>query len=171
MKKCKICKIEKDLSNFYSHPDMKDGYSQKCKECSKQLSKKRYNELSTSPEFIEKERKRSREKQHKYRTNSSKEESYQRNIDNKKKFPEKYKAHYYTARTPKKEGFHLHHWSYNKDHYRDTIELSKKSHMKAHRFMIYDQERFMYRNLEGELLDTKEKHLTYINLMIATKED
>jgi len=28
--------------------------------------------------------------------------------------------------------------------------------------MIYDQERMMYRTLKGELLDTRERHITYI---------
>ena len=34
-----------------------------------------------------------------------------------------------------------------------------------HRFIMYDQERMMYRKLNGELLDTREKHLEYYNLL------
>lgn len=57
MKKCKICNLEKDYNEFYSHPKTKDGYSQKCKSCTKQDSNKRYNKLKQDPEFLEKERK------------------------------------------------------------------------------------------------------------------
>lgn len=41
--------------------------------------------------------------------------------------------------------------------------LSKTDHMKLHRYMVYDQERRMYRRIDGVLLDTKDKHLEYYN--------
>lgn len=63
---------------------------------------------------------------------------------------------------PQTKGNHLHHWSYNIEHAKDVIELSIKDHATAHRFMVYDQERKMYRKLTGELLDTKEGHENYI---------
>ena len=65
----------------------------------------------------------------------------------------------------------IHHWSYNEEHYKDVIHLTKKEHSKAHRFIIYDQERMMYRNLEGILLETKERHLKYILEKIEKEED
>ena len=44
--------------------------------------------------------------------------------------------------------------------------------MKAHRFIVYDQERMMYRRYDtNELLDTKEKHESFILFCIENKED
>lgn len=44
--------------------------------------------------------------------------------------------------------------------------------MKAHRFIVYDQERFMYRRYDtNELLYTKQKHYDFIKFCIDNKED
>lgn len=48
-------------------------------------------------------------------------------------------------------------------HYKDIIELSVSDHALLHRNMIYDQERMMYRNTDGILLDTKESHIELLN--------
>jgi hypothetical protein len=69
------------------------------------------------------------------------------------------------------EGAEKHHWSYNKEHYKDVIWLSKKDHMKAHRFIKYDQERMMYRDLNGYLLETKARHEQYIRLKVKFEKD
>lgn len=82
----------------------------------------------------------------------------------REKFPEKYKAIGACKKLPRTPGFELHHWSYNKEHWKDVIHLSVKSHNLAHRFIIYDHERMMYRiAATGELLDTKERHLEFIS--------
>ena len=65
----------------------------------------------------------------------------------------------------------MHHWSYQKNHAKDMIDMTPKDHAKAHRFLVYDQERMMYRNLDGVLLDTRERHETYIRHMIEVMED
>ena len=62
----------------------------------------------------------------------------------------------------RKKGKHLHHWSYNKEHWKDCFELTVEEHGMIHRFLIYDELSFYYRCLEGNILDTKEKHKTYI---------
>jgi hypothetical protein len=39
MKQCRKCGIEKDISEFYHHPKMADGFLNVCKECSKRNAK------------------------------------------------------------------------------------------------------------------------------------
>ena len=75
------------------------------------------------------------------------------------KYPEKYKAHISSQRLPCTKGNHLHHWSYNEEHWKDCIELNVANHALLHRYIKYDQERYMYRNLVGVLLDTKQSHI------------
>ena len=86
-----------------------------------------------------------------------------RNSNHRKKYPEKYKARNKSQRIPCQKGNQLHHWSYNEEHYKDVIELSVSDHALLHRNMIYDQERMMYRNTDGILLDAKESHIELLN--------
>lgn len=44
MKKCTICKVEKDCSDFNKNRARKDGLNNICKECSKERSKRYYKE-------------------------------------------------------------------------------------------------------------------------------
>ncbi len=168
MKTCKICNLPKELEEFYEHPKSKDGYSHKCKECSKSQAKDRHHKIMNNPELAEKERKRCREKDRKAKRGYRKPKVHNAY---RKQFPEKYKAHMASQQLERKEGYILHHWSYNEDHYKDCISLTLLEHAKAHRFIIYDPERYMFRNLEGVLLDTKERHEKYIKEMIKTKDD
>ena len=75
------------------------------------------------------------------------------------KYPEKYKAHSNSQRLPCTKGNQLHHWSYNEEHWKDCIDLNVADHALLHRYIKYDQERYMYRNLDGILLDTKQSHI------------
>ena len=172
MKVCFKCGIEKPLSDYYKHSQMGDGYLNKCKVCTKKDVKGNYDVNIQDTNFITKERKRGREKYHRLYLGTGKA-----NIEESKryylKYPEKEKAKNYSQHLNKPfDGAEKHHWSYNEEHYKDVIWLSKKQHMKGHRFIIYDQERMMYRRYDNNvLLDTKEAHETFIKNCIETEED
>ena len=161
-KKCFKCNTIKPLSEFYKHKAMGDGYLGKCKDCTKRDTKERLENLKENPEWTEKERIRCREKYINWKLNNPDKEKL-RNSNHRKKYPEKYKARNKSQRIPCQKGNQLHHWSYNEEHHKDVIELSILDHALLHRNMIYDQERMMYRNINGILLDTKESHIELLN--------
>lgn len=152
---------------------MSDGHVNKCKDCNKKDVSENYERnVTETPGFIDKERKRGRDKFHRLYTGMGKSNPTSTN-NHKEKYPEKRKAISMSTSLPKPfDNAERHHWSYNESHYKDVIWLTKKEHMKAHRFIIYDQLFFKYRRIDtGHLLLTKEEHEKYIKHCIINNED
>ena len=168
-KNCIICGVLKSLDEYYTHSKMADGHLNKCKDCTKEQAKERFKKLSKDKNWAESEKERGRLKYHRlnYRGKNKPTKEHKALIQKRYelKYPEKNKARQKlnSIKMTNTPGTHRHHWSYNEQHYLDIIPLTIEQHNLAHRHMVYDQERMMYRRIDTmELLDTKEQHEQYI---------
>lgn len=174
IKKCFKCQQFKPLDEFYVHPRMGDGHLNKCKDCTRNDTMIRTNELMNDPIWVEKEKRRARAKYHrlqyKEKHKPTPEAKRLTMVRYKEKYPEKIRAASVSGKLkPIIKGNHLHHWSYNEDHFKDCIELSERDHNFLHRYVKYDQTFKMYRrNDTNELLDTKQKHIDFYNHCLKT---
>ena len=155
---CFKCGVIKPISDYYKHRGMADGHLGKCKDCAKADTNINIEKKKEDPYWVEKEKARCREKSIRSKRPIPPDKKAIYNKRNRLKYPEK--------KWPKicdtQPGFHNHHWSYRQEHARDTILLRAKDHALAHRFIRYDKASFMYFDLNGVLLDTKESHERYI---------
>lgn len=167
-KVCFRCSTEQPISNFYVHKQMADGHLGKCKTCTKSETEKKRQEIISTPEGLEKEQARHRNKYHRlgYKNIHKPTHEMKKRATGKykQKYPEKIQAHSfsYDKIHIETKGNELHHWSYNKEHWLSVIEMPVSEHALLHRFIVYDQPAMFYKRKDtGELLDTKEKHFNY----------
>lgn len=161
---CILCGITKNLEDFYQHKQMKLGVDSKCKECVKCRASKRYQILSLNADFIENERLRHRLK---YKTCNyrSKQKEWDENKPWKKTTI--YKSLNKKLNLP--SGLEVHHWNYNDDFLEDVFILSRIEHKRLHQYLNLDLEKRLFYLSDGTLLDTREKHLAFINNLDKNK--
>ena len=171
-KKCHTCSEVKHGSEFYKNKITKDGLSSSCKECSKAYTKRYREEKSKDPEWAHKEAHRSRVKNLKAYHDGRTNRSEFKNTGWYSKNKQKAKAHNASKslKNDHPKDSELHHWSYRQEHWKDIFPLSKKDHMKIHRYMKYDSERLQYRTIHGTLLDSRELCEKYYNIVLSLKD-
>jgi len=157
MKICFKCKEEKELSDYYKHKAMADGHLNKCKTCTKKDTKERTEINTSTPEGLEKERARHRDKYHRL---DYKERQKEWDKDKPWKKSSKYKNLSRKFKTEK--GTELHHWSYNDNDLESVFLMEVKQHRIGHKYIVLDLELKKYRTLDGWLLETKEEHFRYL---------
>lgn len=153
-KVCFKCNTEKPISDFYKHPRMQDGHVNKCKICNKKDVSDNYFKKIDSIEFVEKERKRGREKYHRLK--------YVERTYYKKSYSSLTKdvGKYLKRRGYDLENKECHHWNYNLKY--DVFIIKRRAHKLIHKNIKYNEELNCFITSDGDILNTAEKHFKYI---------
>lgn len=143
---CFKCGRELPISEFYSHPAMRDGHLNKCKECTRNDSRKRYLENVLDNDWLEKERARGREKYARLHYKENYKNKHNENKNTRRDLEQK---------GLRFDGFELHHWNYNEKN--DVIPLTPSEHKRIHKRLVFDESTKMFR-YNGNLLETRQEH-------------
>lgn len=158
-KECFKCGKVKPITEYYKHKKTSDGYLGKCKSCAISDAKQTTDLKTSTPEGLEKERERHRNKYHRL---NYKELQKEWNKGQSWKNTSTYKnlRKYKYKNLPRE--FELHHWNYNDDYLEDVFILNIKDHKNLHNSLFLDLEKRVFYLDDGTYLDTKEKHEEYI---------
>jgi len=174
IKECSKCKKVKPLDRFNKRKSTKDGLGSWCKECIKEYYLENSQHLK---DYARKYRTENLQhiKEHikKYnRTSAGKATVKKERLNFIGRYPEKAKCTalwvYFKTKNGVKvpSGYEFHHYSYKEEHHHDVIFLPKWLHKQIHRRIAYSQENKCYKSNNGVLLDTKEKHMFFIQKLI-----
>lgn len=157
MKSCFKCGVEKPLSEYYKHPQMKDGHLNKCKDCTKEavkqnrVSKEGYykNYDRNRPNHRSRAKAGNERKKVKYKSNQGFRESVlkcnRKWIENNPKKRMAQNAANNAVRDGKivrktscehcnnKVKLQKHHWSYEEEYWLDVVWLCPPCHGKEHK--------------------------------------
>lgn len=150
-KKCFKCGRILPLSEFYKHPQTRDGYLNKCKDCTKKDVQKNYKTKIADEDFVRKERERGRDKYKRLYSNGRNKKSTHTEGGSTKR--------YYRHRGIDIGENEFHHWNYNKKN--DVFALSRRAHKLAHKYLIFDNNSGLF-YYNGLLLSTKEEHRAFL---------
>lgn len=161
---CNKCGKTLSLDNFCKNSHRKNGHRGICKQCDSVYHKNRLLKLKLDPSRYKVRQAIIREKARRLK-GATKGATYEQKKRCrtmwKTRYPEKYAASIACSNLPKVKGENVHHWSYQQQHYKDVIFLTTATHALVHRHMVYDQERMMYRRLDGTLIDSREAAIAY----------
>lgn len=162
LKTCFKCGLEKKITSFYTHKQMKDGHLNKCSDCTKKDSKSNHYNNSNNPLWVENERERAKEKYNRLNY----KDKYK--LLNKNK-PWKSKAVYKNLRRNLSVKYNipyeyeLHHWSYVDSFLEDVVVMTKSDHRRWHSLIYLDIHTRVFKvKSSGQPLSTKMKHLELI---------
>lgn len=161
-KKCFKCGVVKPISDFYVHKEMKDGHLNKCIDCTKKDTKRRYDVLSQNEEWMDKERERGKEK-FKRLGYAGRFKSPRSLCPQEANISKKLRVRGYDTR-----GKESHHWNYNNPH--SIFLLSKKAHRTLHRHIkVNYSDKYCY-TIDNERIDTEEKAKAVFSAILQKSE-
>lgn len=169
-KKCFKCGVTKALVEFYPHKQTRDGFLNKCKDCSKLDSKKQFVEIKSNPTRYYKERLRQAKKMSEFRKRTGIKSPRDSGLF-RKKYPEKYKAHIASQRINCPVGKHKHHWSYRPEDRKDVFCFTPEEHARIHMHMTYDCEKKQFRRSDGSLISTRREAEEFYSFILSLKKE